>query len=344
MVCQIETVRAPEVHDVERDLAALRDLATATRRLERAGFEELPENEFRLQIVPAVLRLGQLTAHVLGRLLTRYERPLDEDEETAPLAESPPDEVADTLFVARLQVGQAIEDLRRLGPISEHWELVAQCNRFRGLIESIVAAVGRAVAAREGLGSDQEQEGSDLRQALLIRRIYTALHAVVYAVPDPPPDRIRERLAAIEAVMRDVLGSTLARLIRVGDRLQLRRLHEKLHLWLVSGSVASPEDGAHLWQDAGAVAEMLVQINNRQELIAHDRHQAQLMLGRLVAADVAGTDSPDLLELASALRGRDRELDASLHELEQLLHRRVIPQLRGLVHRFRLSAGSAGGR
>ncbi|MFN7965844.1 MAG: hypothetical protein U0V87_09195 [Acidobacteriota bacterium] len=332
-VAQSGAVTSGAKAHVERELAALRDLATAARRLDRSGFEELTPIEYRTRIAPAVAKLGELARHVVGRLQATYDTSSEDgvDEE---FCEAPPDEVSDTLFIARLQLSQAIEEIERRSESTEHWDLVAQCNRLRGMITSAGAVIGRAICAREGLSSENGISGGDLRQALLIRRIYTAVHAVVFAVADPPPGRIRERLLAIEDLLRQVLNSGLAQFIRINDRVQLRRLQERMRVWLDQGISADLSDGAHLWQDASAVAEMMVQINNRQELIEHDRQYARLLLGRLVAADDHAAIAPDVLELISELQGRDRDLDAALQDAEALLHRRLVPQLRAVLSRL----------
>ncbi len=329
---QIGAVQADSKARVERELVALRDLATATRRFDRAGFEELSSAEFRARIAPAVLKLGELTRHVVGRLQAIYDVNVDDDGELSDAP--PPDEVSDTLFVARLQLSQAMEEIGRNSERNDHWDLVAQCNRLRGMIVSVGAVIGRAVCSREGLSSENGINGGDVRQALLIRRIYTAVYAVVFAVRDPPPARIRERLTAIEDLMRQVLDSNLAQLIRVNDRVQLRRLQARMREWLDSGVAAHLDDGAHLWQDASAVAEMMVQINNRQELIEHDRQHVRVLLGRFAAAEDQDSVSPDVIELISALRGRDRELDTALGQLEELLLNRLVPQLRAVLERL----------
>jgi hypothetical protein len=331
---QTETLALCDEQTLEFSLASLRDLASAARRVDGAGFEDLSPDRFRRELVPVTIRLGELTTRVLSQLLERFDSSIGSEGEADPFADSPSNELVDTLFVARLQVQQATEEIRSQADLAEHWDLVTRCSRFRGLLCSAIAAVGRSLRSTAVIESAAGEARIDLNQSLLIRRTYMSFLRVVAPEHEPAPEQVVARLTSIASWIRQVLGSNLAKIIRVGDRCQLRHLQQKIESWFESAGQPGAVDGVHLWQDASAVATMLVQINNRHELIEHDRQLARQVLGSLVAADVAESRDPDLLERLSALRGRDRELDFAIDEVSEAIQRQLVPHLRALVARM----------
>lgn len=336
-----ETLEAPSrstdtsTREVERLLSSLRDLAGVSRRIDMVGFEEQPAQMIREQLYPLVVHLGTVALHIIAKLQARYDAPCAEDSaETGPTDPPPSSETADVLFVARMQVGQALEDLKVQKDIPDHWDLIGQCNRFRGVVITAAAAIGRAVCKHEGWGETAGQP-IDLRQSLLIRRAYTAFHDVVSAQPDPLADELPELLDGTKAQIEALLGSSISRFIRVNDRCNFRRLVQKVEEFRALGDSADPQDGLRIWQDISAVAQMLVQINNRQELVEHDREQSRRLLMQLSPGDGDGSVlGIDLLARLSALHGRDADLDRAIQVTEAAIQRHLIPALRAVAKKL----------
>jgi hypothetical protein len=154
---------------------------------------------------------------------------------------------------------------------------------------------------------------------------------------------LRESLKSVAnriAILRDL---KVYPLLRIDDRLEIRKLQKRIHAWLDGERDASPEDGERLWMDLAGFADLLAQVNLREELVDHDRKTVAEAYHRLFeSGPVPDRIPPHRLPLLEPLLGRDDELDQILllptqHRTEDL--RAPLERLRGELARRRVEPG-----
>jgi hypothetical protein len=148
----------------------------------------------------------------------------------------------------------------------------------------------------------------ETRRALAMRQVFVTFRSEVRALGHPSTDGLREALGRIAdrlEAMRDARG---LRRLRVGDRQQVESLLERIAAVIAKPGAA---EGGSVWRDIEAYAEVLLEVNRRAELRAHDGALAE-RLARELAARPGVLDQIAFRRHLDALRGRDDELDRLL--------------------------------
>ena len=313
--------------DSVRDcLDRVRGLARVARRVDLFPYESHRSEEARRLVRPMIERLLLVALDDVLQLeeaIARRARPATDDwlldtGATEAIAEDPRQrELIDLCGMIRLDLSQRLELLRR-DDGSELWEFLTACNHARGALIKAAVSLEAAVCASERVPT-QLDALHEVSSALRVRAGYRRLQQALTAGGEPERERIGERLAEAAGALESLVASALFIELRVADRCQLRRVVERLDHWLREGARADLDDGIRLWQDLCGLAAVMQQVNNRQELVAHDRALLLEALGQLYGdAPLDPGREAQLRERLAAALGRDAELDALLEAGEPL--------------------------
>jgi hypothetical protein len=233
----------------------------------------------------------------------------------------PLDALEQVAFMAQLELRQRTERLERVTLGCEAATLLGECDSALRRLRKSLNAVGLTIARVLGVQPLSDYR-SELESSLAVRRGLAGFRTRVTKGGEPSADKLRERFSHISNQIEILVSWDIYSGLRVGDRLLLRGLQQRLLAWLNTRN-ASPEAGMRLWQDVAACVEMFALVNRRQELVEHDAaflSQGVAALGtQPIDAAVDATFWRDL----RAIEGLDPELDAWL--------KRPAPQARALL-------------
>jgi len=315
-------------------LDRIRGLARVARRVDLFPYESHRSEEARRLVRPMIERLllvaledvtqleGAIAGHVspvrddglfdfsdAGAEGSSHDARSREDPKTC--------ELIDLCGMVRLELSQRLERLRR-DDRADFWEFLTTCNHARGALLKAAVSLESAVCAHERVPA-QLDALREIESALRVRAGYRRLQRALAAGGEPEREQIGERLATAAGAMESLVASALFVELRVADRCQLRRVVERLECWLREGAEADPDEGMRLWQDLCGLATVMQQVNNRQELVAHDRALLLEALGELYAdAPLDPAREARLRERLAEAVGRDAELDGLLESGEPL--------------------------
>lgn len=307
--------------EVEECLERIRGLVRVARRVDLFPYESHRPEEARRLVRPMIERLLLVGLEEVSQLQGAIgpqvvSDPVDwlgsgELESDAPAGSC--EELIDLCEMVRLELSQRLE-LLRLDQGAELWEFLTSCNHARGAL--IKGAVSIEAAASSCIGHPPRLSVLDeVAVAVRIRGGYRALRRALATRGDPEPGQIRERLESTSAALDELVASKLFIEIRVADRCELRKAKERLAAWLDAGEAADPREGMRLWQDINGLAAMLLSVNNRQELIEHDRQLLVEALRQLYnGGELTPAGERDLSGRLSALLGRDATLDRLIED------------------------------
>ncbi len=216
--------------------------------------------------------------------------------------EPPVTRVPDTVAIAFV-AGFALrgrESALLAADVCDRWQVLAAVDGAGREIERTLAAVVSAITGEPAVRS------SALADALRIRRAYVRFGAAVGATDPPAGDELLSRLRLAGTAIVKLVGDECHGRMRAGDRRAIRGVHDRILAWLRGGG----DDrllGGRLWQELASLSVLLLGINRRPELAAHDRSAVE----RALAALTQGRDH-DAAREAATLVGRDAELDGLL--------------------------------
>ncbi len=253
-------------------------------------------------------------------------------------------EVVDLLFLVGADLRGARQDLVAAIDQEDFLRVASSCDAGLRTLKRTLICVESAIHDFEGLAPPIRQ-WSDLEASLRTRRLYAELRREVLGVSLPDDATLPDRLASVHDRLDHLREQDAYPLLRFDDRVTMRELRRRISAWIVA---ETPDlvTGGHLWQDLMGFAELLKQINHRQELRQHDRtllrrayHQ---LFGRAAHPPAV---SEDLLCQLEALYGLDDELDLLLARREHDELPRWRELLTRLLHRLSTTAESllAGG-
>jgi hypothetical protein len=309
---------------VRDSLDRVRGLARVARRVDLFPYESHRPEEARRLVRPMVERLLRVALDDVGLLeaaIARQSPPAPDDWlfDAGDGAAGDPRtrELIDLCGMVRLELSQRLELLRR-DDETELWEFLTACNHARGALIKAAVSLEAAVCARDRVPT-QLDVLDEVPSALRVRAGYRRLQQALAAGGEPERERIGERLAAAAESLESLVASALFVELRVADRCQLRRVVERLDAWLAEGAGFDLDEGIRLWQDLAGLAAVMQQVNNRQELVAHDRVLLLEALGELYGeTPLDPAREARLRERLGAVLGRDAELDALLEAGEPL--------------------------
>jgi hypothetical protein len=278
-------------------------LSLSASAVDIASYEEDAVGELRAGLVPVV---GEILTDVLAFL----DRILDPQSgeigrEIGDDLEGLGERIADLAFIARLELRQRVASLTRLPTDSDSWRIIAAAGSCLRQVQKALAALEAVVARAEGaapvLGFQDE-----LALALVARRAYASFRRQLRAIGRLPG--ISDRLQGAATGIAELFDLAIYRDLRISDRVQLRRLLERILRW--AGPDVDRQGGERIWEDLLGCAALLAEISKRQELEEHDERVCREILDRLVAASSPGPDlPPDIRPLVESLTGRDDDLD-----------------------------------
>jgi hypothetical protein len=226
-------------------------------------------------------------------------------------------EIADLIFLARADLRGALQDLIAAIDQEDFLRVASSCDAGMRTLKRTLISVESALYDFEGLEPPM-RVWSDLEVSLSTRRLYADLRREVLRGPLPGDPEIADRLAIIHDHLDHLREVDLYPLLRFDDRVTMRELRRRISAWIV----ADPHDlvaGHRLWQDLMGFAELLEEVNHRQELRQHDRALLRRAYNQLFGrAAQLRTVSADLLAQLDALYGLDDDLDALLRSREQV--------------------------
>lgn len=226
------------------------------------------------------------------------------------------DKVGDLAFVASLGLRSRLATVEAVAAVEDKWEVISECSgAFREVLKSLTA-IEHALCEVEGLEARSSFYVSELERALLTRRAYVRLRQDVLGAGAPVDEEIPPRLrlaatAIAKLVSRDIYVSA-----RVHDRRLIRQVQERIRAWMLEepSAQSSPRvawllAGMRLYRDIANVCDLILAINYRESLCAHDAEVFGAALEKLHArGDEEVSLADDFPELES-VGGRDPELD-----------------------------------
>lgn len=223
------------------------------------------------------------------------------------------EEVSGLAWVSRGQLLDMAGELDRAISKRQIWKVASLADSGLRRVGRGLIAIESAIRECEGLPV-QYLQWQNLDDSLEVRRIYGDLRRGILADggddPDDPPKgpELGTRLErAVERVAR-LRRHEIYPYLRIDDRLQIRRLHERILAWL--NGARKDEAGAQLWSDLISFARLLGEVSRRQELREHDR----LAINGLYRRFIEGGGLPEKLgvgqlSLLEPLLGLEDELD-----------------------------------
>jgi hypothetical protein len=293
-----------------------RTMEVNVRHFETVGLAELSK------LVPTVATLVEEACVLVSNIVEECMRETSEDVRTRRESSLPFDlavdaavelggrstsAVEDIAFMVMLEMRQRRERIRLVESSNDEVVLLGECDSALRRIRKGLGAIDVVIARLEGTVPLLDFS-SELEQSLLVRRAYGKFRARVAKNGQPGPSELRSRLRAAGTHIAVLVGWSAFPLLRVRDRLQLRRLQRRILDWLRSGDVDEVA-GLRLWQDVAGFVDMLGQVNRRQELLEHDATLVASLAGRLRSTSCR---DDDLAAMVLVLRGMDDELDAWL--------------------------------
>ncbi|MDQ7006671.1 MAG: hypothetical protein Q9Q40_05530 [Acidobacteriota bacterium] len=321
-------------------IGALRSLVRVALEAEVREMGEDAESHFVAHAAQA-RRILESGGGVLASLLELFDARAAEEsaEQVEKLGPVSAHAVADHLFVVQMELQHLASQLASSGDHHAGWALLSHCNHALGSFIKAGIATEQLLCRRLGQRSELSAL-TESRQAIDLRRLFAYFRRRIAADGPPEATSIVERLLdgaqAIAAVLESESGPSL----RLADRQNFLRLQRRIWRW-EEQRPRDPARGMEIWQDLYGLSELLLQINQREELIQHDRQVVAEALDRMADRD----HPPDPVELASLLRdlcGRCQELDRLLERPAGLQAYERLRQLLGRLEEELAQAEGAG--
>lgn len=238
-----------------------------------------------------------------------FERAMDSAVRALDEVAGPIQAVEDIAFLVQLELRQRADRITRLSETSDPLMVIGECDSALRRVCKGLGAVDAAIAAAAQVRPVIEF-ASELRESLVVRRAYAQVRGYFVASGTPPEDAIESALRGAAARIDMLAEGEVSPLLRVGDRLQLLDLQDRIRTWLSSPPCHRALDGKRLWQDMLAFVEMVSFVNRRQELIEHDREALAKLLALPDDPSAGAEVEAERARLLAAIEGRDDELDA----------------------------------
>ena len=301
--------------------AALRRAIGAAIALDVVGFEEQPTRELSEleDAVEAAVLQGRNALGLIADVTNGDDQEAPElDERHSGVHPLSVGRLADTVFVGRMVLGSVVPEVMR-ARVKEHWDRIDACDNARRELLQTLRAVDLALCRVADIAPNLDYYEQEAEQAQQIRVAFIKLHDAISGCDDGAELSIAEVATSLRfagTALAKLTGRPVFRFVRVHDRQQVRAVQRRIRDWLTahaSGATTAVE-GQRLWQDASNLAEFLLGINKRPELVDADRVVATRALALL---DGPRPELSQAVSLLRAMRGRDAELDALLEQAHQ---------------------------
>lgn len=211
--------------------------------------------------------------------------------------------LSDVCFASGFELSRAARELARPGDVDARLSAAeTACRKLYRALHAIFEAT-RETSTAGALGAQllRKRKATELERALVVRRLYAEFRHSLRRANDDSRESVLTALRYAAGGVALLTASPHYGAIRASDRALLRRLRDRLLEWSHAGKPAS--EGLQLLEDIWTSADLLRDINRRQELRAHD---AELM--RSLAGDSL-LDHAGWLTSLERLKGLDETLD-----------------------------------
>jgi hypothetical protein len=240
------------------------------------------------------------------------------DLETVLSHEEGPIRITDLAFMARWELKAQVASLRELATETRLWTIVAECGAARRKLTKSLTAVEIAIAAFEGGESLLEPHYRTERQrALETRRAYARLRQELRRLPefDDTTGIANLRVAGIAIAV--LVGQEIYDDLRISDRIQLRGIQQRILEHLREdierrGNTRSNDAAQRTFQDLVTCTDLFLQVNQRTELVEHDKALIDAAVRELERLGPDGAVSEEWIARARGLVGRDAVIDELL--------------------------------
>jgi len=257
-------------------------------------------------------------------LLVRGRRLLQEIEELRPsegasgVSNHPgrTEDLETLCFFVEGEWRRALEGLERLTEASSGWSCLVQVECARDRLSRGILAVEREYAAVVGSASLTATVDL-LGDALSVRRALTLFRREIKGASrgGSSSGGFDHQLRHAENALARLIGREEFVLLRAADRHLARELRHRVERWLRDRSEAvEPGGGEGLWQDVVNFAELLWDVNRRDELVDEDLAVIEEAQRVLEGSASRAAVPPSVADRLRVLFGRDDELDDLLEE------------------------------
>lgn len=249
-------------------------IVAATRRADIRHVEEDFSGAARLELVRAIVIWLSDTAN----LLDTAERSFSDGEAGDDEPETPRQLIVDVAGMASMAVEAKKRLIEQIDETTDHWQVIDRCDSSLRAIVRTVTALEHALAAFAG-DSPLLVADDELDKGLRIRRLYEKFRRAIreHAAAEDRP--LVQRIRSAGTSLAILVGHHEYPLMRVGDRILIRKLHQRVIEW-ITAPAHDEVDGRHLCSELLSVAELLMAISSRAELIEYDRrHTGSTAIG-----------------------------------------------------------------
>ncbi|MEO1482574.1 MAG: hypothetical protein AAFU77_10745 [Myxococcota bacterium] len=263
-------------------LSALRDLYAEANSVDIRGLERrvesAPLKAVASQIADQIHRALALSRQFVDAPLSSVDEPprSDDDPHARELSTrldrlvepNARGAVADIAFLVRLDLESRVVSLapENLGP--NGWQELTKFDGALRALRKALATLERALSEAEGeapaLGFTTE-----LERSLAVRACYGRFKRRVRTLAETVPE-LRARIRRIGIEIAVLIGRDEYPWLRIGDRHQLRSIQRRVLDWLAEAEPVDPGVGDRIWYDFSTFVDLLILVNRREELIAHD--------------------------------------------------------------------------
>lgn len=182
--------------------------------------------------------------------------------------------------------------------------------KARRAIRAVLDAAEPSVADEDRAAGAEIQSGvvdspdADVENALSVRMLYAHFRRSLRRPASETADEVFACVRYAASALATLLTATDSSTLRVSDRVMLRGLRDRVFAW--ARGEREVQAGLEMLGDVFTCADLLREINRRQELRAHDRS--------VIATLLAFGDQADGSDMVLRLEGLDDELDRILEE------------------------------
>lgn len=198
-------------------------------------------------------------------------------------------------------------ELKAPGPESDPAELLGACGAALYGLRKSLGALEQALCEANSTAPAIPYE-TELTYSLKVRRQYSKMWRLEREAGVVSPPKARDALRRLGTLLAVLRGRNHL-MLRSPDHYRLRLLHQRVVAW-ASSTPLDESAGVTVWDHFLSFVESLRQVNQREELVAHDAQalrQAEHLL-------VEGTDTglAEAMRLLRSVEGLDATLDATL--------------------------------
>lgn len=176
--------------------------------------------------------------------------------------------IADVAAMAAVAIAEKRRLIDRVGEDAEPWDVIDRCDRALRAMTKNLAALENALAELEGVAPLLALD-DELDKGLRIRRLYEKFRLAIREHLASGEKPLLARIRAAGTAIAILTGREEYGLMRVGDRILIRKIQGRILQWVSSSRDAA--EGARLCDEIVAVAELLMGISSRAELVEYDR-------------------------------------------------------------------------